>query len=322
MAISNMQVFIDNARELVFEKLGQNVELFNTASNNAIRLSADGFSGDFFERSFYNSLVGSQRRVDRYAANGSVSATALAQSKAVEVKVAGGFGPIIFEPSQMAWINANEVEALNVISNSMTEAIMADMVNSAIAGLVGAISNVAAVTNDVSGSAGISHTVLNQTDALFGDSSQLLVTRVMRGATYHKLIGENIANATNLFRAGDVMVVDILGKNIVVTDATALRVAGSPNKEMVLTLASGAIEIGGASDLITNVDTSNGNERIETTVQGDYTFTMKMLGYSWDTVNGGKSPSDAAIATGTNWDMFVTDVKHSAGVISIGDEAL
>lgn len=322
MALTNMQVFIANARELVVEKLGQQIELFNTASNNTIMLSADGFSGDFFERSFYNSLVSSQRRVDRYAANGTVSALALSQSKAVEVKVAGGFGPIIFEPSQMAWISSNEVEALNVISNSMTEAIMADQVNSAIAALVAAISNVADVTNDVSATAGISQTVLNSTDAKFGDSSSMLVTRVMRGATYHKLIGQNIANATNLFTAGDVRVVDILGKNIVVTDAPALRVTGTPNKEIVLTLASGAIEIGGTSDFITNTQTSNGKERIETTVQADYTFTMKMLGYSWDTANGGKSPTNAEIATGTNWDMFVTDVKHSAGVVTIGDEAL
>ena len=322
MATTNMQVFIDNARELVFEKLGQNIELFNAASNNTIVLSADGFSGDFFERSFYNSLVSSQRRVDRYAANGSVSALALSQSKAVEVKVAGGFGPIIFEPAQMAWISANEAEALNVISNSMTDAIMADQINSAIAALVAAISNVAAVKNDVSGTAGISQTALNSTDAKFGDSSSMLVTRVMRGATYHKLIGQNIANATNLYTAGDVRVVDILGKNIVVTDAPALRVAGTPNKEIVLTLASGAIKIGGTSDLIVNTQTSNGKERIETTVQADYTFTMKMLGYSWDTANGGKSPTDAEIATGTNWDMFVTDVKHSAGVVTIGNETL
>ena len=48
---------------------------------------------------------------------------------------------------------------------------------------------------------------------------------------------------------------------------------------------------------------------------------MKMLGYSWDVANGGKSPTDAEIATGTNWDLYVTDVKNSAGVITIGDEA-
>jgi len=322
MAQSNMVVFVDNARELVFEKLGQQIEKFNEASNNTIRLSADGFSGDFFEKSFYNSLVASQRRVDRYVANAGVTATDLAQSKAVDVKVAGGFGPIRFEPAQMAWIESNPAEALNVISNSMVEAIMADQINTAIAALVAAISNEATATNDISATAGISQGALNSTDAKFGDSSGMLTARVMRGATYHKLIGQNIANAENLFEAGTVTVVNILGKPIVVTDAPALIVAGTPNKDYVLTLVAGAITIGGTSDLVTNVDTSNGNERIETTFQADYTFTMTMLGYSWDTVNGGKSPSDAAIATGTNWDKFATDIKHTAGVITVSDADL
>lgn len=322
MALTNMQVFVDNARELVFEKLGQQIEKFNAASNNTLQLSSDGFSGDFFERSFYNSLAASRRRVDRYAANGAVSATALAQSKAVEVKVAGGFGPIIFEPSQMAWISSNPAEALNVISNSMTEAILQDQINSAIAALVAAISNQAAAKNDVSGSSAVTQIALNNTDAKFGDSSSLLVARIMRGATYHKLIGQNLVNASTLFNSGNVTVVDVLGKPVVVTDAPSLYVAGTPNKEIVLTLVSGAIVIGGTSDLITNVDTTNGKERIETTFQGDYTFTMKMLGYSWDTANGGKSPTDAEIATGTNWDLLVTDIKHSAGVITIGSADL
>ena len=322
MALTNMQVFVDNARELVFEKLGQQIEKFNAASNNTLQLSSDGFSGDFFERSFYNSLAASRRRVDRYAANGNVSATALAQSKAVEVKVAGGFGPIIFEPSQMAWISSNPAEALNVISNSMTEAILQDQINSAIAALVAAISNQAAAKIDVSGSSAVTQIALNNTDAKFGDSSSLLVARIMRGATYHKLIGQNLVNASTLFNSGNVTVVDVLGKPVVVTDAPSLYVAGTPNKEIVLTLVSGAIVIGGTSDLITNVATTNGKERIETTFQGDYTFTMKMLGYSWDTANGGKSPTDAEIATGTNWDLFVTDIKHSAGVITIGSADL
>lgn len=321
MALTNMVVFIDNVRELVFEKLGQQIEKFNAASNNTLQLSSDGFSGDFFERSFYNSLASSRRRVDRYAANSAVNATALSQSKAVEVKVAGGFGPIIFEPSQMTWINSNPAEALNVISNSMVEAILADQLNSAIAALVAAISNQASAKNDVSATSGISQIALNATDALFGDSSMMLSARIMRGATYHKLIGQNLTNAETLFNSGTVTVVNILGKPIVVTDAPALRVAGTPNKEIVLTLVSGAMVIGGTSDLVTNVDTSNGKDRIETTFQGDYTFTMKMLGYSWDVTNGGKSPTDAEIATGSNWDLYVTDIKHSAGVVTIGDEA-
>lgn len=48
-----------------------------------------------------------------------------------------------------------------------------------------------------------------------------------------------------------------------------------------------------ASDIITNVETTNGKERIETSFQVDYTFSVGLKGYSWDESNGGKSPTDA-----------------------------
>jgi len=321
MALVNMEVFIDNARELVVEKLGQQIDKFNAASNGTIMLSADGFSGDFFQKSFYNTLQTAGRRVDRYAANSAVATTALSQDKYSAVKVAGGFGPVGIEPSQMSWIQSNEIEALNVFSNSMMEYIMSDQLNTSIAALVGAISNQASATNDISATAGLSQSALNSTDAKFGDASMNLQARFMTGTAYHKLIGEAITNTNQLFQAGNITIVNILNKPVIVTDSPALREAGTPDKQKVLNLASGAIKVGNTSDLITNVDTTNGKQRIETTMQGDYSFTLEMLGYGWDETNGGKSPLDAELATGTNWDLFVNDIKHSAGTILIADEA-
>jgi hypothetical protein len=73
------------------------------------------------------------------------------------------------------------------------------------------------------------------------------------------------------------------------------------------------------SDLITNIQTVNGKQRIETTFQADYTFGLALRGYSWDTTNGGKSPTDAELFTGSNWDLVANSIKGSAGVITIGD---
>ena len=139
--------------------------------------------------------------------------------------------------------------------------------------------------------------------------------------TYHKLIGANLTNTPQLFQAQNVLVVDILGKAVVVTDAPALYEAGTPNKQKVLSLASGGITVMDGSDVITNIDTRNGQTRIETTMQADYTFGLGLKGYAWDTASGGKSPTDAELATGANWDKVVTDIKHTAGVITIGDAA-
>jgi hypothetical protein len=114
-----------------------------------------------------------------------------------------------------------------------------------------------------------------------------------------------------LFVAGNVRVVDILGKVTVVTDAPALMQTGTPNKEVILSLVSGAALVHDGRDQISNVDTSNGKERIETTIQVDYTFALGLKGYTWDTTAGGKSP--------TNWDKTATSIKHTAGVALIGD---
>ncbi|MNE11056.1 hypothetical protein D3C80_1037980 [compost metagenome] len=235
------------------------------------------------------------------------------------MKIAGGFGPILWEPSQLSWIQKNPEEALEVISRNLSEAIMSDQLNTAISALAGAIGNQPTATNDVSATAGVTYVAINNAHALFGDASQRLVAQVMTGAMYHKLVGQNLANAERLFQFSGVQVVDILGKAVIITDAPALYEAGTPNKQKVLSLADGAAVVMDGSDLITNIETSNGKERIETTMQADYTFGLGLKGYTWDTANGGKSPTNAELSTGTNWDLVANSIKASAGVLTIGD---
>ncbi|MEO8642641.1 major capsid protein [Pseudomonas sp.] len=319
MSLAQMQVFNDFIMPATLESLDQMTAAFNAASNGAIILSPDGFTGDFLQESFFQTLAAAQRRVDRYAANGAAPITDLTELKNSSVKVAGGFGPIRYEPSQMTWLQRPTVQGIEVASRAFAEILLKDQLNTAIAALVAAITAQATAVNDVSATAGITQAGLNNAHAKFGDSSQSLVAQVMQGTTWHKLVGQAIANSTNLFVAGNVRVVDILGKVTVVTDAPALMQAGTPNKEVILSLVSGAALVHDGRDQISNVDTSNGKERIETTIQVDYTFALGLKGYTWDTTAGGKSPTDAELATGTNWDKTATSIKHTAGVALIGD---
>lgn len=319
MALSNMKVFNEYLKRTTIETLAQDVEKFNASSAGAIRLTTQGIDGDFLQESFWAGLHGAQRRVDRYAANGAQASTPLAQKQYDSVKIAGGFGPILWEPSQLSWIQKNPEEALEVISRNLSEAIMSDQLNTAISALAAAIGNQPTATNDVSATAGVTYVAINNAHALFGDASQRLVAQVMTGAMYHKLVGQNLANAERLFQFSGVQVVDILGKAVIITDAPALYEAGTPNKQKVLSLADGAAVVMDGSDLITNIETSNGKERIETTMQADYTFGLGLKGYTWDTANGGKSPTNAELSTGTNWDLVANSIKASAGVITIGD---
>lgn len=319
MALSDMKVFNEYLKAATIETLAQDVAKFNAASAGAIRLTTQGIDGDFLQESFWAGLHGAQRRVNRYGANDAATATALSQKQYDAVKVAGGFGPVLFEPSQLSWIQKSPEEALEVISRNLSEAIVADQLNTAILALVGAIGNQAGATNDVSATAGITYAAINAAHAKFGDASNRLIAQVMTGEVFHKLIGQNLANTQQLFQAGSVTIVDILGKAVIVTDAPALYAAGTPNKQKVLSLADGAAVVMDGSDLVTNIDTKNGNLRIETTMQADYAFGLGLKGFTWDTASGGKSPDNAALGTGANWDLVANSIKASAGVITIGD---
>lgn len=321
MALSDMQVYNEEIEGTTIELLGQKLEVFNQASGGAIVLDSSAWKGDYTKESFFDSIASAQRRVDRYAANTTASATTLAQSEKVGVKVAGGFGPVEFEPSQLTYLRQNPEAAIMAISEGFADALLADQLNTAVGSAVAAVENVAALVNDYSATGGMSQTVLNDSHAKFGDRSSMLQTDVMNGATYHKLISNALANSEQLFTSQNVLVVSILGKIVVVSDIPALYEAGTPNKRKVLSVVNQGIIVDNASDILTNMDTNNGNLRIETTWQADYTFGLKLKGYSWDIANGGASPTDAELFTGTNWDINVSDNKHTLGTLAISDDS-
>ena len=319
MAQSDMVVFNQYMQPAIIETLSQMVEKFNGASRNAIRLTTQGFSGDYLQESFWAGIHSAQRRVDRYATNGTATTTDLSQLQHNSVKVAGGFGPIRFEPAQLTWLQKPTAEGIEVISRNVAEAMMKDMLNSAIAALVGAIEAQATAKYD-SGTGPLTYRDLNNAHALFGDHSQNIVCNVVTGETFHGFIDANLANAERLFVSQGVLVVDVLGRAVVITDAAALdegAVTGGDIK--ALGLVTDAAVVHDAGDMVTNIETSNGLERIVTTFQADYTFGLGLKGYAWDTTNGGKSPTDAEIATGSNWDKVATSIKHTAGVIALAD---
>lgn len=327
MSLSQMQVFNKYFMPATIETLAQMVDKFNGASGGAIRLTTEGFEGDFLQESFYAAIHSARRRVDRYASNAAASPTDLTQLKHSSVKVAGGFGPVRYEPSQMTWLNKPTAEGVEVASRNFAEALLQDQLNTAIAALVAAISNQgAATTVDVSTGSGakrVDYLAVNESHAKFSDHSSLIVAQVMDGVAYHNFIGQNLANSNTLFQAGNVRVVDILGRVSVVTDAPALYSTATTSpvvaaKRRVLSLVAGAATVTDSRDIISNIETSNGKERIETTLQIDYTFGLGLKGYTWDEANGGKSPTDAELATGSNWDKVASSIKHTAGTLAIG----
>tara|TARA_R110000764_G_scaffold43004_1_gene96682 strand:+ start:8543 stop:9511 length:969 start_codon:yes stop_codon:yes gene_type:complete len=322
MALANMQVYDTEIYTTTIELLGQKLEAFNAASGGAIVLNTNAWRGNYSKEAFFQSISGAQRRVDRNAAIGAQASTQLSQGDFVGVKVAGGFGPVTFEPGQISYLMENPAAAIMVIAEGFSDALLADQLNTAVGCGVAAVENIAALVNDVSASAGLSQQALNKGHYKFGDMSGMLVCDVMHSSGSESLKDKALANGEQLFVSSNVTVISILGKIMVVSDIPALYVAGTPNKTKVLSITAGGIVVSNSGDIITNMETTNGQTRIETTWQADYTFGLSLKGYAWDVANGGASPLNAELFTGTNWDIAVTSTKHSLGTLTVADADL
>ena len=147
MALSDMAVFNQYFMPAIAETYAQEIKKFNGASAGTLTLSSEGFDGDYLQESFYKEIFAAGRRVDRNAANASQTATPLLQAQMNKVKVAGGFGPVLFEPSQMTWLRKPTQEGIEIAANQFAQSLMADQLNTLIASLVGAIGNNAAMVN-------------------------------------------------------------------------------------------------------------------------------------------------------------------------------
>ena len=328
MSLANMQVYDEEIYTTTMELLGQKLEAFNQASGGAVVLNTTAHRGNYTKESFFQSIAGAQRRVDRNAAIGAQASTALSQGEFVGVKVAGGFGPIIFEPSQLTYLSENPDQAIMAISEGFADALLADQLNTIVGCGVAAVENIPALVNDVSAAAagGLSQQALNKGHYKFGDMSSMLVCDIMHSSGSESLVDKALGNGEQLFVSSNVTVISILGKIIVVSDIPALYVpAVAPatiNKTKVLSITVGGLVVSNSADIVANLSTTNGKTRIETTWQADYTFTASLKGYAWDVTNGGASPLDATLFTGTNWDIAVTSTKHSLGTLTVANADL
>lgn len=313
MALSDMVVFDDFLYRSFTETITQQVELFNAASANALVLTAASNVGDFSQEAYYKAIAGLVRRRNAYG-SGSVSAVNLEQLEMNKVKVAGGTPPIQWEPQQFSWIQQNQEEAGTVIGVQLAQGVLQDYVNTAVAALVGAIDNNGLVHDGTSGTLSLAGLVSGS--ALFGDRSMDLRAWIIHSKPMHDLYGAAITNATDLFEFGTVNIrQDGFGRRFIVTDSPALVTAGSPDTYHTVGLVEGAAMVEDNGDLFSNIETTNGTENIQRTWQAEYTYNLGLKGFTWDIANGGKSPNDTALGTGTNWDKIASSNKDTAGVI-------
>lgn len=318
MAMSNMVVFDDYVQRTITEVIAQQVDLFNAASGGTITLTTNRNRGDFAHYSQFAEIAGLIRRRDVYA-SGAVGSVALSMLQNASVKVAAGTPPIAFNPSQFTWIQEQPEVAGVVIGEQVAIGQFQDMLNAGLKAARAAMVNVgASASYNVPSQGSLTLNALNRGAQKFGDRAQNIRAWVMHSTPLHDLFDQSLTNTNRLFTFGDVRVLeDGFGRRFIVTDSSSLYGAvTSPDVTdyYTLGLVENAIVVEDNGDFFSNLQTVNGDENITRSWQGEWTYNLALKGYTWDTTSGGKSPTDAEIGTGTNWDKTATDIKNTAGV--------
>lgn len=319
MALSDLAVYSEYAYSSMTEVLAQQIQLFNAATNGAINLSLAANQGDFNDVAFFKKISGLVRRRNAYG-SGAVSEKNLQMLVDTMVKVAAGTPPVRIDPGMFRWIQQNPEIAGAVLGQQLAGDALADMLNTALGIGVAALGTKTANTLDRTAETGALGTMtfanLGLAAAKFGDRSDAIVAWVMHSTPFFQMYQTNLANAAQLFNYSNVNVIrDPLGKLFVITDSASLFTDTTADYYNTLGLVNGALAVQQNNDFDAAEETVTGDENIIRKYQAEWSYNMGILGFSWDKTNGGKSPNDAALLTGTNWDQYATSHKDTAGVL-------
>lgn len=160
--------------------------------------------------------------------------------------------------------------------------------------------------------------------ALFGDAFISRIRAwVMPGKAFFDLIGDQVVTLKTT-GISDIALAEAsprtLMKPVIVTDSPALSAVSGTGTAAVtnyftLGLVEGAINLANTRPLDVEIDPVTGKNNLVLRLQGEYDFTVGVKGARWDETNGGANPTDAAVATSTNWDSTATTLKDRAGLI-------
>ncbi len=319
---SNMKVYDEYAAGRTNELLAQFGDVFNAASNGAIRLTTKTARGNYSYESFFANLgatLASRRD------NTSVSAqtdTPLVQDEHIMVKLSRKINTVA--TTRDAFLKAfgtmSQAEFGDIVGEQVANIIQLEMVNTVLTSVRGALKNNSSsyVTETSLGS--ISTNSLVSVLNAMGDRANRIVCWVMHSKPYYDLVRSQIAgNVTNVADFNIVTGTPItMNRPVIVTDSAGLIMnLNSPdvNDYMTLGLVAGAVDVENSEEQYVTFQEITGLENLVVRMQGEYAYTVGVKGFRWDTSTGGVNPSLTALAASGNWDSHYTSVKDRAGIV-------
>lgn len=319
MSLTNLQVFSRERYSMMTEILTENIALFNAATQNGIvmrQATKDENQGSFNTSTFWKKATTVRRRNANTTT--AIGTLAMVMDQAATVKVAAGTPQLIYTPGNMDWIAQQKEAEKFAAAEQLAQEMFSDMLSAGIKAALAALGQATTYT-DISALAADAGKFNPQTasDATFklGDQMSRLKCWLVNPLSYQQFINYGLTNTAKLFTWGNVNVTqDVQGRPIVISDLVPI-IVGSPNKYQCLGLVDSGITLEANDDYSDADEVITGFEQIRYAFQAQWSFNLGIKGYTWDKTNGGSSPTDAALATATNWDQKATNVKDLAGLV-------
>jgi len=299
------------------EVLQQESNAFNTASGNTIQIADASSLGDFKTESFFKALAsGSMARRRDITTNGAGTINSMTQDEHVSVKV-NRYNITDIKLDQLKKQGKSSDEFSFILGQQFATALMLDYLNNGIAAASVAVGQDNEQDND---SATITTAGLVQAISVLGDKGDRVKAFVMHSKAYYDLVQQQIA--ANIYDISSVNIKEgtpvTLGRPVIVTDSPSLISAGTGpgavDEYYTMALVEGAIKIEESEERDVVSEIVTGNENLVLRLQNEWAFNLGIKGYKYDITNGGVNPTDAAIATATNWDKTASDDKDLLGV--------
>lgn len=321
---TDVEAFESNFYSGAMERIAQNIAVLNQ-TNGAIRLIDQRLKGNFsrnlVKRRVANPI--SRRTSTDLTAKTDIAAQATSDTS---VKVRSKYGPVA--NTKEAWYEmladaGGSVEqlALEYGRDAMDE-VLRDMLDTGLSAASAALANQA--DNLIALGAALDTGGMIDGFAKFGDAAISDITAVvMSSASWFALVKDQVVTlqTTGISDIGLATgVPQVFNKTVLVTDSVSLGAApdsggaGAATKN-ILFLTDDALRLTYSMPMDPTIDTVTGLGNTVIRIEGDYAFNVGLRGFQWDETTGGSEPSDAAIATGTNWAKVGTSRKHLAGIV-------
>ena len=303
------------------EGVGQNIDVFNESSQNAIRFATRELEGDFAKTRFWDrvpDLVTYRDDTDTSDAESSV----LGQSDHIAVKTKRNIGPIENTIDSLRSVASSPEEFSFMFGEQAGEDAAKDYLNTGLRSAVAALTNQSRVFVDEASSGNtLNHSLLNALLATFGDARGDLVAFVMHSAAFTDLVENNISSAGDQTEFATIFdeAPGSFTRPVVVTDSDALvnedGIEAGDDSYYTLALQESALDVSESDSLDIWEKLFPEKENATILMKGESAITIDMLGFTWDETDGGRNPDDSALATGSNWEPDHDQHKNWAGAV-------